>query len=257
MLDLLEIGVKSRVVVGEKTFMRLPLMLQIGRIFKKDNSPLPLEREVRGEIAKVSAKRTSFFRPWAKRDAAIASMQEGLEALAGTIVAIRDGQDKQGRRQDEMLAYLSHLPEILHSLPEAHRIQAETLKSIGQQLQQQMTQTNRVGEILEKISTGGDQQKETLEAIKGEVANMGGQSQNVASNLRQVGEAMEDVTRNSSRNAQVLELMHEKFEDRSEELERRLKRQGVLIVILVVVSMLMAGAAGGVVWWVVKHGAGN
>src|SRR5687767_14754820 len=101
--------------------MRLPLMLQIGRIFRKDSTTLPLEREVpsEGAIAKVSAKRTSFFRPWAKRDAAIASLREGMESLAGTIVSIRDNLEKQGRRQDEMLAYLSHLPEILHSLPEA------------------------------------------------------------------------------------------------------------------------------------------
>src|SRR5438105_686636 len=159
--------------------MRMPLMLQIGRIFKKDNSTLPLEREVRGgEIAKVSAKRTSFFRPWAKRDAAIASMQEGLEGLAGGMAEVRgsmeteeglagvmtnmrDNIEKQGRRQDEMLAYLSHLPEILHSLPEAHRIQAETLKSIGQQIQQQSATANRVGEMLEKISNGGVEQKET------------------------------------------------------------------------------------------------
>ena len=66
--------------------MRLPLMLTIGRIFKKSSDPLPLEREVnKGEIARVSAKRTSFFRPWAKRDAAIASLREGLESLAGTL----------------------------------------------------------------------------------------------------------------------------------------------------------------------------
>jgi methyl-accepting chemotaxis protein len=237
--------------------MRMPLMLQIGRIFKKDHSTLPLQREVsKGEIARVSAKRTSFFRPWAKRDAAIASMQEGLEALAGVMTNMRDNIEKQGRRQDEMLAYLSHLPEILHSLPEAHRIQAENLKTISQQIQQQTAQTNRVGEILEKLSSGGVEQKETLEAIKGEVATMGGHSEHVASNLRHVGDAMEGVTRNSERNAQVLELMHEKFEDRSEEMERRLKRQGVLIVVLVVVSMLMAGAAGGVIFWVVKHSGG-
>ncbi|HEV8607493.1 MAG TPA: hypothetical protein VGQ99_19315 [Tepidisphaeraceae bacterium] len=234
--------------------MRLPLMLQIGRIFKKD-SPLPLEREInKGEIARVSAKRTSFFRPWAKRDAAITSMQEGLESLAGTIISIRDTLEKQGRRQDEMLAYLSHLPEILHSLPEAHRIQAENLKSIGQQLQQQVTQQNRVGEILEKLSNGGVEQKETLVALRGEVEAMGGHSESVAQNLRQVGDAMENVTRNSARNAQVLELMHEKFEDRAEEVERRLRTQGVLILILVIVAMLMAGAAGGLILWAVKHG---
>ena len=66
----------------------MPLMLQIGRIFKRAPQMLPLEREVgRGEIARVSAKRTSFFRPWAKRDAAINSLREGMESLAGTIVS--------------------------------------------------------------------------------------------------------------------------------------------------------------------------
>jgi chromosome segregation ATPase len=234
--------------------MRLPLMLQIGRIFKRENSTLPLEREVhKGEIEKVSAKRTSFFRPWAKRDAQIASLREGMESLAGTIVSIRDNLEKQGRRQDEMLAYLSHLPEILHSLPEAHRIQAETLKSIGQQLQQQVAQQNRVGDLLEKISNSEMDQGQTLEQLKGEVERMGGHSENVSNNLRHVGDAMENVTRNSARNAQVLELMHENFENRSEEVERKLKTQGVLIVVLVVVAMLMAGAAGGAIWWVVKN----
>src|SRR5436305_8583285 len=75
--------------------MRMPLMLQIGRIFKRSNETLPLEREVdSGAIARVSAKRTSFFRPWAKRDAAIASLREGMESLAGTIVSIRDNLEK-------------------------------------------------------------------------------------------------------------------------------------------------------------------
>jgi len=234
--------------------MRLPLMMQIGRIFKKSPDTLPLEREVsRGEIAQVSAKRTSFFRPWAKRDAAIASLREGLESLAGTIVSIRDNLEKQGRRQDEMLSYLSHLPEILHSLPEAHRIQAETLKGIGQQLQQQVAQQSRVGELLEKLTNAEEDHGQTLEALRVELSTMSGHSDNVAQNLRQVGDAMENVTRNSARNAQVLELMHEKFEDRAEEVERRLQRQGLLIVLLLVVAMLMAGAAGGVIWWVVKN----
>ena len=234
--------------------MRMPLMLQIGRIFRKSPDTLPLEREVsQGEIARVSAKRTSFFRPWAKRDAAIASLREGMESLAGTIVSIRDNLEKQGRRQDEMLAYLSHLPEILHSLPEAHRIQAETLKGIGQQLQQQVAQHNRMGELLEKLTSAGADHGQTLEALKVELSAMAGHSDNVAQNLRQVGDAMENVTRNSARNAQVLELMHEKFEDRAEEVERKLRTQSVLILVLVVVAMLMAGAAGGVIWWVVKH----
>jgi len=233
--------------------MRMPLMLQIGRIFKRSET-LPLERELKGgEIARVAAKRTSFFRPWAKRDAAIASLREGMESLAGTIVSIRDNLEKQGRRQDEMLSYLSHLPEILHSLPEAHRIQAETLKGIGQQLQQQVAQQNRVAELLEKLTNAEEDHGQTLEALKVELSAMSGHSDNVAQNLRQVGDAMENVTRNSARNAQVLELMHEKFEDRAEEVERRLKRQGFLITVLVVVAMLMAGAAGGVIWWVLKH----
>ena len=231
----------------------MPLMLQIGRIFKRSET-LPLEREVsKGEIARVSAKRTSFFRPWAKRDAAIASLREGMESLAGTIVSIRDNLEKQGRRQDEMLSYLSHLPEILHSLPEAHRIQAETLKGIGQQLQQQVAQHNRVGELLEKLTSAEEDHGQTLEALKAELSAMSGHSDNVAQNLRQVGDAMENVTRNSARNAQVLELMHEKFEDRAEEVERRLRKQSFLILVLVVVAMLRAGAAGGVIWWVVKH----
>jgi len=103
--------------------MRMPLMFQIGRIFKRSET-LPLERELKGgEIARVEAKRTSFFRPWAKRDAAIASLREGMESLAGTIVSIRDNLEKQGRRQDEMLqesVVIAHPPSRFRIRPSAH-----------------------------------------------------------------------------------------------------------------------------------------
>jgi len=53
---------------------------------------------------------------------------------------------------------------------------------------------------------------------EGELSAMSGHSDNVAQNLRQWGMRWKNVTRNSARNAQVLEMMHEKFGGSGEEV---------------------------------------
>jgi len=43
-----------------------------------------------------------------------------------------------------VLAYLSHLPEALRTLPESSRVHGETLKAIHQQLEQQNIQQDKL-----------------------------------------------------------------------------------------------------------------
>ena len=54
--------------------------------------------------------RSTFLRPWAKRDAAIEQLQSGVGALADLMTGIKDNLERTAKRQDELVQYLSHLP---------------------------------------------------------------------------------------------------------------------------------------------------
>jgi len=88
--------------------------------------------------------RTSFLRPWARRDAAIGQLQDGFTTLTDLMSTVRDNLERQNRRQEELVQYLSHLPEALQSLPESNRMHGEALKAIHQQLENQNSQQQRL-----------------------------------------------------------------------------------------------------------------
>ena len=54
----------------------------------------------------VDATRSTFLRPWAKRDNAIGQLQDGFNALTGLMGAVKDSLDKQNQRQDELVRVL-------------------------------------------------------------------------------------------------------------------------------------------------------
>src|SRR5947199_6191044 len=86
------------------------------------------------------ANRSTFLRPWAKRDNAIGQLQDGFNALTGLMGAVKDSLDKQNQRQDELVRVLGQLPETLRSIPETGAAQTETLKAIAEQIKYQNAQ---------------------------------------------------------------------------------------------------------------------
>ena len=55
----------------------------------------------------VVEPRSTFLRPWARRDAAIENLQNGLVALSDLMGSIRSNLERQSNRQDEVLHYLA------------------------------------------------------------------------------------------------------------------------------------------------------
>lgn len=233
-------GIESRMSNQTSLFSR------IGRFFRRDGNVdvLPLEKEAdRNEMVPVTPPRLSIFRPWAKRDASMNAVREAVSTLSELMTSIRDNLDKQGRRQDEMMGYLAHLPELMQALPEAQRMQAEAMRVIGQQLQQQTAQQNRLGEILEKVGASHSDQSEILENLNGRVETLGQQNQAISDNLRQVGTAMENVTRNSESGTQALRLMNETLGSREGEIQNTLRRQNTRLTVLMAVAIALSAAA--------------
>lgn len=196
-----------------------------------------------GDPGTAIEARSSFLRPWARRDAAIGQLQEGFNTLTDLMSSVRDHLDRQSKRQDELIGYLSHLPETLQQLPESNRAHGEALKAIHQQLASQNTNQEKLSEILEKLNTKGLEDREVLDEVRERVETMRQTDQAIADNLTSVGTAMQSITRNGQTTSQVLEQMRDNLDSRDGQLERILHRQGTRFTTMLAIAIFLSVAA--------------
>src|SRR3954468_15649572 len=159
-------------------------MNRIGSWFKRGggsrhgngNGDLPLMREIPSNggdpVAHHGEVRNSILRPWARRDAAIANLQDGFRQLTDLMGSIRTHLESQTARQDELVQYLSHLPQALESLPESSRLQSETLKVIYTQLETQNGQQRQLTDILKRLGDNGTEQRDVLNDLRDRVETL-------------------------------------------------------------------------------------
>jgi uncharacterized phage infection (PIP) family protein YhgE len=196
-----------------------------------------------GGGSNVIEPRSTFLRPWAKRDAAIENLQGGISAIGELMTGIRDHLEQQSKRQDELLGYLSHLPGALESLPESNRVQAETLKAIHEQMKGQSDAQSKLGEILDKISQADGQNVRAIDALQQHVDQLRRHDEAVAQNLNQVGGAMENLGKNTAASAEVLQQLRDNSTSRDREIERILQQQTSRFTTLLVVATLLLVAS--------------
>src|SRR3954468_23987024 len=136
---------------------------RVGKWFKGDanGESLPL---MTNPDAQPMVRRGPIFRPWARRDDAIANVAQGFTTLTDLMQSIRENLERQGQRHEELMAALQQLPSALQSIPESNKIQSETLRVIHQQIESQNAQQEKLADILTTISRADTEQRSTLEA---------------------------------------------------------------------------------------------
>jgi chromosome segregation ATPase len=187
--------------------------------------------------------RSSFLRPWAKRDAQIQGLQEGFHTLTDLMSSIRDNLDRQGKRQDDLLNYLSRLPQVLETLPESSRVQGEALRAIREQLGQQNAQQSRLAEILEKIGEGGTEQRVKLDSLGQKVEQLRETDESIASYLNNVADGMKHVSQNSAASTEVLGQMRDRIDERDTQLEQIMHRQSTRFTTMLAIAIFLSCAA--------------
>ena len=223
------------------------LLSRIGRWFRKD----AVNGEQEGQQSLLDAPssstaiepRTTFLRPWAKRDAAINRLEEGFNTLTDLMGTIRDNLEKQNQRQDELLGALKSMPQVLGSIPESNRVQNETLLAIRQQIEGQAGQQERLAEILNKIGDTTGQQRQAVDELRGRVEEIHKQDISIADYLNNVGSSLKDVSKNSESASQVLSQMRDNIDQRDGQIERVLHRQGVRFTTMLAVAIFLSIAA--------------
>ncbi|MDB5173420.1 MAG: hypothetical protein JWO87_31 [Phycisphaerales bacterium] len=187
--------------------------------------------------------RSTFLRPWVKRDATIDQLQNGVAALSELMGTIRDNLEKQAHRQDDLLDYLSHLPQALQSLPESSRVQGEALKAIQEQIRQQNGQQGKLAEVLERIHRADGEHRSTLSALQERVETIGKQEESIGRSLSGVGTALETVSRNSEASAQVLTQLRDNISSRDTDLEAVIRKQNTRFTTMLTVAIVLSMAA--------------
>lgn len=221
------------------------LLSRIGKWFKRDHH-LDGDSRLVGDVPPPSTAietRTTFLRPWAKRDAAIAQLQDGFTTLTDLMGAIRTNLEQQNKRQDDLLNALQQLPAALQSIPESNRVQGEALAAIRQQIEGQNAQHDRLGSILDKISQSTGEQKTVVEDLRNRVADLHKADTTIADYLNNVGNSLKDVSRNSESTSQVLSQMRDNIDARDGQMERVLHRQGVRFTTMLSVAIFLSIAA--------------
>jgi chromosome segregation ATPase len=228
------------------------LMSRLARWFKR--RPV---LDLPADPARVPAVRSSILRPWARRDAAINALAQSFSTLTELMGSIRDSLEKQTRRQDELSGYLQNLPQLMATLPESQKMQAETLRMVVGQMEQQNLQQARLGEILEKIGDAHQSQRQILESLGEHVQTLSGHDQSIADNLKSVGVSMENVGRSSQSSAEMLRQLRFDSAESSQQLAQILRRQNTRFTALVVVAIFLAvaalGAVGTLGYLLLKH----
>lgn len=225
-------------------------MSKIGNWFKRGPRPANgdlLDPDHGSTSLSHGESRGSILRPWAKRDQAIANLQEGFGTLTDLMTAIKDNLGDQGKRQDELLKYLAHLPQALQSIPESNRLQGETLRAIHARLEHQNDQQNLIAEILNKVSDANTEQRQTVDEVRERVESIAEQDSKIADNLSSVGAAMQTVSRNSQASAQVLEQLRDNINNRDGQLERIMHKQATRFTTMLAVAIFLSIAALGAV----------
>ncbi len=191
----------------------------------------------------IAGESRGLFRTATKRDQAISNLQDGFNTLTDLMSTIKDNLNDQGKRQDELLKYLAHLPAAIEGIPETNRLQVESLKAISSRLDQQNNQQNLIGEILGKLADNDAQQKQSMDDVRSRVDTIGAQNKDIAENLSGVGSAMQTVSKTSQASAAVLEQVRDNIDRRDGQLERILHKQASRFTSLLIVAIFLSIAA--------------
>jgi methyl-accepting chemotaxis protein len=114
---------------------------------------------------------------------------------------------------------------------------------VHEQLQRHADQEQTLGDILEKLTESGGDQKDLLEGLRERVETLSHQDKAIADNMQSVSVALEQTSRHSAVGTQVLESLRENIVSRDEDMHRVIQRQNLRVTTLLVVAICVSIAA--------------
>ncbi len=218
------------------------LFTRIGNIFRRKHASgeLPIVSDTTQHSIET---RSTFLRPWARRDQAIENLQNGFNTLTDLMAGIKENLESSAERQNQILEYLAHFPKAVNASSESQKVHGETLKAIHMQLASSNIQQEKLSEILDRLSETSAESRHTVDELRDRMEHMRATDAVIAENLNSVGSAMQAVSQHSSTSTQVLTQLRDQLDSRDGQLEQALYRQGTRFTALLSVAIFISMAA--------------
>lgn len=165
-------------------------------------------------VAGTLETRSTFLRPWTRRDATVEQLQTGMLAISEVMGTIRCALERQAKRQDEIV----------------------------EQIERQGMQHSQVARVLDRISKADGERRRALEAIVDRVDWINRNEHNLTQNLTNVGIMLQSLDRHSDISAQVLREIRDGMHQQEKKLYGRIRSQNRLTILLMTGILLSIGA---------------
>jgi uncharacterized protein YhaN len=204
----------------------------------------------------IEVKRTYFFRPFARQNAAIASLQQGFNGLFDILASLQESIDRQNRRQEEIVSYLSHIPDLIHTLPENTRSQSEALRNLNRQLQDTLSQQKQLAELVIKTGENSHEQQAALENLSSRVDSVVENGDRLLVGIRQVHTSISSINQTNDSNTQIVRHIQDALRRQDQSIESAFSRQHARLTTWLAVSLCLSIAStlglGGLLLYILK-----
>jgi hypothetical protein len=173
----------------------------------------------------IETKRSYFLRPFARQDAAIASLQRGFNGLYDLLTGLQENLDRLNRRQEEIISYLSHIPELIQTLPETNRNQADAMRNLNRHIQDNASQQKLLSDMVVKVGENSREQQAAIETLALRVDTVVENGDRLLSSIRQVCSSINAMNQSNDSNTQIVRHIQDALRRQDESMEAAFLRQ--------------------------------
>ncbi len=189
----------------------------------------------------LPASRNPFsWLPGAKRDAAIAKLQEGYYQVVDLIGAMRSHMDSQERRGDQLLVLMENLPQALRSIPEALKNQEQIYMAMHSHLQQHVATARQFGEAVSSLASAADHHSQVLGVIQQQLDSNNHTNQQLTGGFQALNRTLHQINEHHQRSYALLDHFTAHTEKADARIQSLLTSNRKHMTLLTVLTWLIA-----------------
>jgi len=180
---------------------------------------------------------------WAKRESALAQIQEGYERVNQLMADMQQHMADQSARTERMCAAVEQLARTMEDLPALSREQARTLETIAGQMEASSSNNQQLAEAVGEIPRVTRAQADALAGISSRLEMMNEQNVVATQSMDKLNSAVASVGQTGQIQAELLKQLDARAGEHNRQLADLLAGQNRRFTILLVIAILVALAA--------------
>lgn len=180
---------------------------------------------------------------WAKRESALAQLQEGYERVNQLMADMQQHMADQSARTERMCAAVEQLARTMEDLPALSREQARTLETIAGQMEASSSHNQQLAEAVGEIPRVTRAQADALAGISSRLEMMNEQNVVATQSMDKLNSAVASAGQTGQVQTELLKQLDARSGEHNRRLADLLAGQNRRFTILLVIAILVALAA--------------